>query len=95
LAYGIAAISEQWVRGLQFWFGAWLLYTYPNQYTFSDYLISNFSLLISMMGLGDALNGISNRKEVKESARRIFALLDCESKIDPLSEQGMKLKDEE
>lgn len=39
----------------------------------SKIIISNFSLLISMMGLGGALNGISNRKEVKESARRIFA----------------------
>ena len=26
LACGIAVCSEQWVRGLQFWFGAWLLY---------------------------------------------------------------------
>ena len=39
----------------------------------SKIITSNFSLLISMMGLGGALNGISNRKEVKESARRIFA----------------------
>jgi ATP-binding cassette subfamily B (MDR/TAP) protein 1 len=50
-----------------------------------------FAILFSLFGLGAAFNGLSDRKETELSAGRIFYLLDRESAIDPLSEEGKKL----
>lgn len=91
LGHGIAFGMEQWVRALQFWFGGWLIYTYSDVFTSSDYMISNFALLASMMGLSGVFNALSDRKEMEESAKRIFQLLDRKTSIDPLSKEGMKL----
>jgi hypothetical protein len=70
------------------WWGGWLLFNYPNQFAFDDFLVSNFALLFSLFGLGAAFQDMSDRKETEKSASRIFYLLDRKSTIDPLSSDG-------
>lgn len=88
---GLSVFIQQWINALQFWFGGYLLYNFPNDYVFKDFLIANFAILFSLFGLGTAFQDISDRKEVEKSAGRIFYLLDRESEIDPLSKEGKKL----
>ena len=71
--------------------GGWILFKYPGVFSFNDFLISNFALLFSLFGLGAAFQDLSDRKEAEKSAGRIFYLLDRQSEIDPLSEDGVKL----
>ena len=88
---GLSMFIQQWINAVQLWFGGWLLFNYPDKFEFDDFLISNFSILFSLFGLGAAFQDISDRKETEKSASRIFYLLDRESKIDPMSETGKKL----
>eukprot|EP00980_Cylindrotheca_fusiformis_P009864 scaffold2184_cov128-Cylindrotheca_fusiformis.AAC.10 len=89
---GLSMFIQQWINGLQFWFGAWVLFNNPDDYELRDFLIANFALMISLFGLGGAFQDISDRKECEKSAGRIFYLIDRKSSIDPLSEEGKKLK---
>merc|ERR1712150_26440 len=89
---GISQFIQQWINALQMWFGGWLLFNYPNDFGFNDFLISNFAVLFALFGLGAAFQDISDSGAVKASAGRIFYLLDRESAIDPLSEEGKKLE---
>lgn len=88
---GSSMFIQQWINALQLWFGGYLLVTFPEDYEFQDFLIANFAVLFALFGLGAAFQDISDRKEVEKSAGRIFYLLDRESAIDPLSEDGKKL----
>mmetsp|Transcript_15740 Transcript_15740/g.21874 ORF Transcript_15740/g.21874 Transcript_15740/m.21874 type:complete len:263 (+) Transcript_15740:3-791(+) len=88
---GMSMLIQQWVNGLQFWWGGWILFNYPDEFTFNDFLISMFALLFSLFGLGSAFQGISDKKEIEKSAGRVFYLLDRQSRIDPLSTEGKKL----
>jgi ATP-binding cassette subfamily B (MDR/TAP) protein 1 len=87
LSFGI----QQWINALQLWFGGYLLFTFPDTYTFNDFLIANFSVLFGLFGLGAAFQDMADRKEVEKSAGRIFYLLDRKSENDPLSKDGRKL----
>ena len=84
-ASGMSMFIQQWINALQLWFGGWLLFTFPDDYEFKDFLIANFSVLFALFGLGAAFQDISDRKQVEKSAGRIFYLLDRKSSIDPLS----------
>jgi len=88
VASGLSMFVQQWINALQFYFGGWILYKYPEQYDFNDFLISNFAVLFALFGLGTAFQDISDRKETEKSASRIFYLLDRKSEIDPLSKEG-------
>jgi len=88
---GITGLVEQWITALQLWFGGWLLFHYPTTFNFIDFLIANFAFLFSLVGLGAAWQNISDRAATEASAGRIFYLLDRQSAIDPLSEEGRKL----
>jgi len=79
-----------WGCALMFWWGGWLLSKYPSTFTYRDFLISMFSLLFSLSGLGMAAQGATNRDKAKEAADRIFDLIERESAIDPLSKEGYK-----
>jgi hypothetical protein len=81
----VRSISITSISALQMWFGGYLLFTFPDDYEFKDFLIANFAILFSLIGLGAAFQDISDRKEVEMSAGRIFYLLDRVSEIDPLS----------
>lgn len=85
---GFSMFVQQWIYGLQFWFGGWLLFKYPETFSFDDFLISIFAMLFSLMGLGAAFQDVSDRKQTEMSASRVFYLLDKQSEIDPLSEDG-------
>lgn len=91
LTFGLSVAVQQWVNALQFWWGGWLLFNHSELFLFSDFLISMFSLLFSLFGLGAAFQGISDKKETEKSVGRIFYLLDRTSEIDPMSEEGKKL----
>jgi ATP-binding cassette, subfamily B (MDR/TAP), member 1 len=88
---GLGQFVQMWGIALMFWWGGWLMFTYPNQYEFRSYLISMFSLLFALSGMGFAMQGATDREKAKGAAERIFALIDRKSEIDPLSEEGKKL----
>jgi ABC-type multidrug transport system fused ATPase/permease subunit len=75
---------------LMFWWGGWLLLNYRDTFSYRDFLISMFSLLFSLSGLGMAAQGATNRDKAKLAAHRIFELTDRVSAIDPISEEGKK-----
>jgi len=89
-ATGIGQFIQMWGLALMFWFGGWLLSNYPDKYTYRDFLISLFSLLFGLEGIGFAAQGATDRDKAKQAANRIFELTDRHSAIDPLSEMGKK-----
>lgn len=95
LTSGLSMFIQQWINALQLWFGGYLLFTFPEDYGFKDFLISNFAVLFALFGLGAAFQDISDRKEVEKSAGRIFYLLDRKSAIDPMSSEGKKIGQDE
>lgn len=91
LTTGLAVLTQNWSNALQMWFGGWVLFNYPNTYTFNDFLIAFLGVLFSMVGLGSAVSGLSDMKVAEESAKRVFQLLDRKSEIDSLSKDGKNL----
>jgi ATP-binding cassette subfamily B (MDR/TAP) protein 1 len=89
---GLSMFIQQWINALQLWWGGYLLFNYPNDFEFKDFLISNFAVLFALFGLGAAFQDISDRSELEKSAGRIFYLLDRKTAIDPLGEGGKKLE---
>ena len=87
---GLSMFIQQWINGLQLWFGGYLLFKVDG-YEFNDFLIANFAILFSLFGLGAAFQDMSDRKETEISAGRILHPLDRKSLIDPLSKEGKKL----
>jgi len=87
---GLSMFIQQWINGLQLWFGGYLLFTVDG-YELNDFLIANFAILFSLFGLGAAFQDMSDRKETERSAGRILHLLDRQSLIDPLSTEGKTL----
>lgn len=75
---------------LLFWWGGWLLFNYPDAFTYNDYLISMFALLFSLSGMATAAQGAVDKDKAKAAANRIFYIIDRQSKIDPLSNEGKK-----
>lgn len=85
---GISMFIQQWINGLQMWFGGYILTNYSG-YVFKDFLIANFAVMFSLIGLGTAMQDLSDRKEVVKAAGRMFYLMDRKSDIDPLSDDGI------
>ena len=79
------------MNALQFWWGGWLLFKFPEQFAFNDFLISMFSLLFSLFALGAAAQGATDKKKAEAAAGRLFYLINRKSAIDPLSTSGKKL----
>ena len=75
---------------LMFWWGGWLLANYNDTFSYRDYLVSMFGMLFSLYGLALAADGMVDKDKAKRAAARIFALIDRESLIDPLSDEGKK-----
>merc|ERR1712157_713935 len=92
---GLAIFVQQWINALQFWFGGWLLFKYPDVYTFKDFTASLMIILFSLFALGAAFQDIADREKVEKSLSRIFYLLDKRSEIDPLSEEGKTINFDE
>ena len=81
---------QMWGCALMFWWGGYVLWKWPDSFTYRGFLISMFSLLFSLSGLGMAAQGATDRDKAKAAGERIFSLIDRESTIDPLSEDGYK-----
>ena len=88
VADGYVVLMIRWVNAIQFCWGGWLLFNYPNHFGFEDFLRSNFALVLCQFGLGSAFAGLPDQQESQRAVNRLFALLDRESKIDPLSQEG-------
>lgn len=89
-ATGLGQFIQMWGLALLFWWGGWLLSTYPGKFEYRDFLISLFALLFGLEGMGFAAQGTTDREKAKKAANRIFELTDRQSAIDPLSEEGKK-----
>jgi len=87
-ASGFGQLSQMWGMGLMFWWGGWLLVNQPGKFSFVDYNISMMSLLYALSGLGMAAQGTVDKDKANAAAERIFALIDRESAIDSLSNEG-------
>lgn len=79
-----------WCMALMFWWGGWLLVNYPTTFTYRDFMISLFSLLLGLEGMGFAAQGATDRDKAKQAANRVFELTDRQSAIDPISDEGKK-----
>mmetsp|Transcript_16711 Transcript_16711/g.38414 ORF Transcript_16711/g.38414 Transcript_16711/m.38414 type:complete len:263 (+) Transcript_16711:1850-2638(+) len=89
-ASGLGQFVQMWGMALMFWWGGWLLVNHPDLYDFRSFLISMFSLLFALSGMGVAAQGATNREKAKLAAYRIFELMDRSSIVDPLGEGGKK-----
>lgn len=88
---GISMFVQLWGMGLMNWFGGWLLFRFPENYSFEDMLISMFGLMFGLTGIGIAMADLVDSEKAKSAAKRVFALIDRQSLIDPLAEDGKKL----
>lgn len=88
---GISQLMQMWSMGLMNWFGGYLLYKFPEKYTFEDMLISMFGLMFGLTGIGIAMADLTDSEKAKAAAKRIFDLIDRQSTIDPLTDEGKKL----
>jgi ATP-binding cassette subfamily B (MDR/TAP) protein 1 len=77
-----------WGMGLMFWWGGWLLYNFPDQYTFRNFLIAMFSIFFCFYALMVASGGAVDKEKAKRAAERIFELTDRKSLIDPLLDEN-------
>lgn len=89
---GFSIGVQQWVNALQFWWGGWLMFKYPDKFGFQDFLISMFALLFSLFALGAAAAGVTDKKKAEAAAGRLFYLINRKSAIDPLSTTGKKME---
>lgn len=88
---GISMFVQLWSLALMHWFGGWLLFRFPEDYVFQDMLISMFGLMFGFNGVGIAMADLVDSEKAKAAAQRIFDLIDRQSLIDPLSDDGKKL----
>lgn len=51
-----------------------------------------FGLIFGMTGIGIAMQDLTDSKQAAEAANRVFEIIDRQSELDPLSEEGKKLK---
>lgn len=87
---GLGQVFQMWGIALMFWWGGWLLFNHPLLFIFRDLNISMWSLMYGISGMSVAMQGATDRKKANEAASRIFDLIERESKIDPLSDEGEK-----
>lgn len=85
---GISLLINMWVNALQLWFGGYLMYEYPDVFSYQDFVMAFFSIPFSLMGLKAAADSMSwsDKQESEESVGRILQLMDRKSAIDPLAE---------
>lgn len=87
---GLGQFTQMWGFGLMFFFGGWLLDKYPNEFAYRDYLIALFAFMFSLYGLAAAFEGTADREKAKAAASRIFEVIERQSLIDPLTDEGKK-----
>lgn len=85
---GLGQFTQMWGFGLMFFFGGWLLSENPDDISYRDYLIALFAFMFSLYGLAAAFEGTADREKAKAAAARIFEVIDRQSMIDPLTDDG-------
>lgn len=91
VATGTGFAIQLWSTGFLFWFGGWLMKTYPTTYDNpKDFFSSMFAILFSLSGMSVAAMGATDQTKAKDAADRIFKLIDRKSEIDSLSDTGKK-----
>jgi len=88
VVYGLSFGFQPWTFALLLWFGGWCVKNMG--YDFRDFSIALFAFFFGLFGLALAAAGITDAKEAGAALANIFAVLDRETKIDPLSESGEK-----
>lgn len=86
---GLGQLCQYIGMGLMFWWGGWLLY--KMDFTFRDFNIAMFGLLFSLSGTATAAQGATDKEKAKKASKRIFSLIDKQSKIDPLDDENGKI----
>lgn len=90
---GYQISAARLVNAIQFGWGGWLIFNFPEKYEYSDFLNANFAMIFATLGLGVAFSDLGDRKETDAAIARVLAILDRHSSIDPLAEDG-KILDE-
>merc|ERR1739838_1065497 len=68
--------------------GGALLKRYPDSFAVGDFNNALFCVMFGLFGLAAAFQDVADRKQMEKSAKRIFHLMDRQSEIDPLSDEG-------
>ena len=85
---GLSMGIQQWIYAVLFAVGGALLKRYPDSFGVGDFNNALFCVMFGLFGLAAAFQDVSDRKEMEKSAKRIFHLIDRQSEIDPLSDEG-------
>jgi hypothetical protein len=75
-----------------FIYRGFLLIKYPEVYSFKNFLISMFSLILSLFGVGASSIGAVDKFEAEAATHRIFDIVDRKSPMDPLNDEGQRGK---
>lgn len=86
---GSGFLCQMWGFAFMFWWGGWVLVRFDDKFTPLDFYISMFSLLFSLSGMSMAFAGATDKKKATLAAGRIFALINRESAINALSDEGL------
>merc|ERR1712086_1234646 len=79
---------QQWIYAVLFAVGGALLKRYPDSFAVGDFNNALFCVMFGLFGLAAAFQDVADRKQMEKSAKRIFHLMDRQSEIDPLSDEG-------
>jgi len=90
MASGFGQFSQLWGMALMFWWGGWLLANHSDKFSFRDFMVSMFALMFALSGMAAATSGTVDKNKASAAADRIFTLIDRESAIDSLSDEGKK-----
>merc|ERR1711935_794673 len=85
---GLSMGIQQWIYAVLFAVGGALLKRYPDSYAVGDFNNALFCVMFGLFGLAAAFQDVADRKQMEKSAKRIFHLMDRQSEIDPLSDEG-------
>jgi len=86
----LGQFTQMWGFGLMFFFGGWVLDEHSDEFTYREYLIALFAFMFSLYGLSAAFEGTADREKAKAAAFRIFEVIERQSLIDPLTDEGKK-----
>jgi ATP-binding cassette subfamily B (MDR/TAP) protein 1 len=85
---GLSMGIQQWIYAVLFAVGGALLKRYPDSFAVGDFNNALFCVMFGLFGLAAAFQDVADRKQMEKSAKRIFHLMDRQSEIDPLSDEG-------
>jgi ABC-type multidrug transport system fused ATPase/permease subunit len=91
LAFGLPDFVTFAVYALTFWYGARLVR--KGDIEGQDIIIVLIELIMGAMGLGQCAGNWTSVTEGRMAAARLFSVIDRESEIDGLSEEGLKPKE--